>query len=118
MSFSIYPWDIRAWRMALRTAGFPGYALLALLLGTMLQTADVTGAGGGAGHASPTSILLVRLPLTLAALLFLLFNPRISRIAIDDVRLVFLLFAMLYLTSTLWSARPIVTLGKSVEIIL
>jgi O-antigen ligase len=60
----------------------------------------------------------VRLPLTLVALLFLLFNPRISRIAIGDARFVFLLFAMLYLTSTLWSVHPIVTLGKSVEIIL
>lgn len=118
MRFSIYPWNLRAWRASLRDAGLPGYALLALLLAAMLQTPDVTGAGGGAGHASPGSILFIRLPLTLIALLFLLFQPRISRISIGDTRFVFLLFALLYMASTLWSAHPIVTLGKSVEILL
>lgn len=96
----------------------PGYALLALLLGTMLQTADVVGAGGGAGHTSSTIILLVRLPCTLLAMLFLLARPRISRLSPRDSRFIFFMFAMLYLTSTLWSAHLVVTLGKSVEILL
>lgn len=118
MRFTIYPWNLRAWRTSLRTAGLPGYALLALLLAAMIQTPDITGAGGGAGHASSGSILLVRLPFTLIALLLLLFRPRISRISVGDTRFAFLLFGLLFMASTLWSAHPIVTLGKSVEIVL
>ena len=118
MFFSIYPWSLRAWRSALRTAGFPGFALLCLLLGTMLQTADASSAGSGAGHTSATLILLVRLPFTLLALFFLFVRPRISRVSITDSRFVFLIFAVLYLTSTLWSEHIPVTLGKAVEIML
>ncbi len=113
---SIYPWDLSAWRTALRVAGLPGYALLALLLGAILQVADTS--GQGAGHASAGAILYVRFPLSLVALLLLLFHPRIVRVKLTDTRFPFLAFGILFAVSVLWSEQPLGTLGKSVEILL
>lgn len=115
---SIYPWDLRSWRAAFKTAGFPGYALFALLFGSMVQYLDVTGVGGGAGHASAASLLLIRTPMCLAAFLLLLYRPRIARPKLKDAGLLFLAFGALYFVSTVWSAVRIETLGKAVEILL
>lgn len=115
---SIYPWDLRSWRSAFRIAGLPGYALLALILGSMIQYLDVTGVGGGAGHASAASLLLIRTPMCLLAFLLLLFEPRIASLRLKDSRLLFLAFGLLYFVSTLWSAVRVETLGKAVEILL
>jgi O-antigen ligase len=118
LRISIYPWDIKNWRAALRMAGLPGYALLALLLGAMIQYADVTGVGGGPGHNSTASLVFVRGPLCVLALLLLLFQPRIARLRLMDARMLFLAFGALYLTSTLWSVQRLETLGKATEILL
>jgi O-antigen ligase len=116
MQFSIYPWDLRSWRAAFRVTGFPGLALLFLLLGAMLQVEDKS--GGGAGHSSAAAILLVRTPAIVLAFLLLLSRPRIGKIGITDVRFAYALFACLYLASTLWSQIPVQTLGKSAELLL
>ncbi|HEV2463834.1 MAG TPA: O-antigen ligase family protein [Acidobacteriaceae bacterium] len=115
---SIYPWDLRSWRSAFRIAGLPGYALLALLLGAMIQYLDITGVGGGAGHASASSLLLIRTPMCLGAFILLLYQPRIASLRLKDSGLLFLAFGSLYFVSTLWSAVRIETLGKAVEILL
>lgn len=113
---SIYPWDIQAWRSALRIAGIPGLALLSILLGTMIQYADPT--GGGPGHTSLVMLMLVRGPLCVLAFLLLLSQPRVPRLRLRDTRVVFLAFAILYLVSTLWSTEHAGTLGKATEIFL
>lgn len=113
---SIYPWNIKAWAAAFRTTGVLGMALLALLLGAMIQYA--TPDGGGPGHSSVKILVLVRGPMCLLALLLLLFRPRTTKLHLTDTRLLFLAFGALYLVSTLWSAIKIETLGKSVEILL
>jgi O-antigen ligase len=113
---SIYPWSLKAWSTAFRTTGVLGFALLALLLGAMIQYA--TPDGGGPGHSSVTILVLVRGPMCLLALLLLLFCPRTTKLYLSDTRLLFLAFGTLYLVSTLWSAIKIETLGKAVEILL
>lgn len=116
MRFTIYPWKLAAWRQAFSTAGLPGFALFALLLGTIFQIADST--QGGGGHSSKAMILLVRTPLVLAALMLVLYKPRFARVSLTDARFVFFLFAVLFSASTLWSAHRVITLGKSLEIVL
>lgn len=116
LRISIYPWNLRAWSRAFKITGVLGYALLALLLGAMIQYADAS--GGGPGHSSTTILLLVRGPMTLLALMLLLFHPRLSKLHLSDTRLLFLAFGILYLVSVLWSAIKIETLGKAVEILL
>ncbi|HXF11539.1 MAG TPA: O-antigen ligase family protein [Terriglobales bacterium] len=113
---SIYPWNAKAWALAFRTTGVLGFALLALLLGAMIQYA--TPDGGGPGHSPVKILVLVRGPMCLLALLLLLFRPRTTKLHLSDTRLLFLCFGALYLVSTLWSAIKIETLGKSVEILL
>lgn len=113
---SIYPWNVKAWASAFRATGVLGFALLALLLGAMIQYA--TSEGGGPGHSSVKILVLVRGPMCLLALLLLLFRPRTTKLRLSDTRLMFLGFGALYLVSTLWSAIKIETLGKSVEILL
>lgn len=115
LRISIYPWDLRAWSSAFKITGVMGFALLALLLGAMIQYAD---AGDGPGHSSTAILVLVRGPMTLIALMLLLFRPRIAKLRLSDTRLWFLGFGLLYLVSTIWSAIKIETLGKSVEILL
>lgn len=113
---TIFPWAFRSWGRALRTAGLPGLALQALLIGTMLQLSDITTTGPT--HTSLASLVLVRGPLALLALLLLLFRPRVAKVGIHDARLYFILFGCLYLVSLLWSQEPSGTLGKSLEILL
>lgn len=115
---SIYPWDLKSWREAFRIAGLPGYVLLALLLGSMIQYVDVTGVGGGAGHSSAASLLFIRTPLCLMAFILLLSQPRIASLRLKDSRLLFLAFGILYLVSSVWSAQRLETLGKATEILL
>jgi O-antigen ligase len=116
LKISIYPWDFRAWSLAFKTAGAPGIALFALLVGTLAQYADNT--GGGPGHTSNAVILFVRGPLCLLAFLVLLIKPRVATLKLTDARLPFLAFSILYFISILWSAEPVETLGKAVEIVL
>lgn len=113
---SIYPWNLRAWRTAFRATGVLGFALLALLLGAMIQYA--TPDGGGPGHSPVKILVLVRGPMCLLALLLLLFRPLTTKLRLTDTRLLFLGFGALYLVSTIWSAIKVETLGKSVEILL
>ncbi len=113
---SIYPWDLRAWKAAFKITGILGIALLALLIGAMVQYADAS--GGGPGHTGTAVLVIVRGPMTLLAFLLLLFNPRISKLRLSDTRLLFLAFGLLYLVSVLWSPLKIETLGKAVEILL
>ncbi|MGB7191646.1 MAG: O-antigen ligase family protein [Acidobacteriaceae bacterium] len=113
---SIFPWNLGAWFGAFRTTGTVGFALLALLLGAMIQYA--TPDGGGPGHSSVKILVLVRGPMCLLALLLLLSRPRTTKLHITDTRLLFLAFGALYLVSTLWSAIKVETLGKAVEILL
>jgi O-antigen ligase len=113
---TIFPWAFRSWGRALRTAGLPGLALQALLIGTMLQLSDI--ATTGPTHTSTASLVLVRGPLALLALLLLLFRPRVAKVGLHDARLYFILFGLLYLVSLLWSQEPAGTLGKSLEILL
>lgn len=115
LRISIYPWSFKAWSSAFRVTGVLGVALLALLLGAMIQYAD---AGSGPGHSSIAILVLVRGPMCLLALLVLLFHPRVAKLRISDTRLLFLAFGALYLVSVLWSAIKIETLGKAVEILL
>ena len=116
MRFTIYPWDLKSWRSAFRIAGLPGVALFFLLLGAMLQVADLT--GGGAGHSSAKFMLAIRMPALLLAFLILLFRPRIAPMRLTDIRLGYAAFALLYLASTLWSEQPVATVGKSMELLL
>jgi exopolysaccharide production protein ExoQ len=118
LRISIYPWDVRNWRTAFRIAGVPGYVLLALLLGSMIQYVDVTGVGGGPGHASAASLLFIRGPLCIIAFILLLSQPRVASLRLMDSRFLFLAFGTLYLVSTLWSAQRLETLGKAIEILL
>lgn len=113
---SILPWNVKAWSSAFKTAGVVGFALLALLIGAMIQYA--TPNGGGPGHSSTAILVLVRGPMCVLALLLLLFRPRTTKLHITDTRLLFLAFGALYLVSTLWSAIKIETLGKATEILL
>jgi exopolysaccharide production protein ExoQ len=113
---SIYPWNLRAWSRAFKITGLLGYALLALLLGAMIQYADAS--GGGPGHSSTAILVLVRGPMTLLAMMLLLFHPRLAKLRLSDTRLLFFAFGLLYLVSVLWSAIRIETLGKAVEILL
>ncbi len=117
MQFTIYPWDIKSWRLAFRVSGLPGVALFFLVLGAMLQTADVSG-GGVAGHSSLSALLLVRTPAALLALLVLLSRPRIASIRITDLRFAYAAFACWYFASSLWSQGRIQTIGKSTELLL
>ncbi|HEX5234682.1 MAG TPA: O-antigen ligase family protein [Silvibacterium sp.] len=116
LRISIYPWNLKAWSSAFRVTGVLGVALLALLLGAMIQYADAS--GGGPGHSSTAILVLVRGPMTLLALMILLFHPRVAKLRISDTQLWFLLFGALYLVSTIWSAIKVETLGKAVEILL
>ncbi len=118
LRISIYPWDLRSWSAAFRIAGIPGYVLLALLLGALIQYVDVTGVGGGPGHASAASLLFVRAPLCIAAFILLLSQPRVASLRLKDARFLFLAFGLLYFVSTLWSAQKLETLGKATEILL
>ncbi|MGC2213921.1 MAG: O-antigen ligase family protein [Silvibacterium sp.] len=118
LRISIYPWDLRNWAAAFRIAGIPGYVLFALLLGSLIQYADVTGVGGGPGHASSASLLFVRTPLCIAAFILLLSQPRVASLRLKDARFLFLAFGLLYFVSTLWSAQRLETLGKATEILL
>lgn len=118
LRISVYPWDLRNWATAFRIAGLPGYVLLALLLGSLIQYADVTGVGGGPGHASAASLYLIRGPLCITAFILLLSQPRVASLRLTDSRLLFLAFGLLYFVSTLWSAQRFETLGKSTEILL
>lgn len=113
---SVYPWAIDTWVASFRMTGLLGLALLALLLGAMIQFADA--AGGGPGHSSTAILVLVRGPMTLLALMLLLFHPRVAPLRLTDTRLLFLAFGLLYFVSTLWSEMPVETLGKAVEILL
>lgn len=116
MRFTVFPWDLKAWRSAFRIAGMPGIALFFLLLGAMLQIADTS--GGGAGHSSSAAILLIRTPAIVIAFLVLLFRPRIGRIQLSDMRFAYAAFAFLYLASALWSEQRIQTIGKAAELLL
>lgn len=116
MRFTIYPWHMKSWRSAFRIAGLPGVALFFLLLGIMLQIADVTGVG--AGHSDTKLLLLIRAPATLLAFLILLYRPRIAPLRVTDIRFAYAAFAILYMASTLWSAQPVSTVGKSTELLL
>lgn len=116
LRISIYPWNLRAWTRAFKITGVLGYALLALLLGAMIQFAEASSMGPG--HTSATMLLLVRGPMCVTALLLLLFHPRVAKLRLSDTRLLFLAFGTLYLVSVLWSALKIETLGKAVEILL
>jgi O-antigen ligase len=118
LRISIYPWDLRNWSAAFRIAGIPGYVLLALLLGSMIQYVDVTGVGGGAAHASSASLMFIRAPLCITAFILLLYQPRVASLRLKDARLLFLAFGLLYFVSTLWSAQRLETLGKATEILL
>lgn len=112
---SIYPWDLKAWSSAFRITGVMGIALLALLLGAMIQYAE---AGDGPGHTSTAILVLVRGPMTLLATMILLFHPYFAKLRLSDTRLYFFAFGLLYLVSTIWSAIKVETLGKAVEILL
>jgi O-antigen ligase len=116
MQFSIYPWDLKTWRVAFSVSGLPGIALLLLLLGAMLQVEDLS--GGGAGHSSAAAILLIRTPAIVLAFLLLFSHPRIAATRVTDLRFAYAAFAGLYFLSTLWSHIPIQTLGKSAELLL
>jgi O-antigen ligase len=118
LRISIYPWDLRNWSAALRIAGIPGYVLLALLLGSLIQYADITGVGGGPGHASSASLFFIRGPLCVIAFVLLLSQPRVASLRLKDSRFLFLAFGILYFVSTLWSAQKLETLGKATEILL
>src|SRR4051794_27976227 len=110
MHFSIYPWDLKSWRSAFRIAGLPGVALFCLILGAMIQVADTS--GGGAGHANPKLIILVRTPATVIAFLLLLYRPRFAKVRLSDMRFAYAAFAILYLVSSLWSEQRVQTIGK------
>jgi O-antigen ligase len=116
LRISIYPWNLKAWARAFKITGILGYALLALLLGAMIQFAEASSMGPG--HTSATMLLLVRGPMCVTALLLLLFHPRFAKLHLSDTRLLFLAFGTLYLVSVLWSEIRIETLGKAVEILL
>lgn len=116
MHFTIYPWDFKSWRSAFRVTGLPGIALFCLLIGAMFQVADTT--GGGAGHSSAKAILLVRTPAIVIAFLVLLFRPRVAKIRAFDLRFAYGLFALMYLSSALWSQEKVQTIGKAAELLL
>jgi O-antigen ligase len=117
MRITIYPWDIKSWRAAFRASGLPGVALFLLVLAAMLQTAGVSG-GGVAGHSSSMTLILIRTPAAMLALLLLLFRPRIASLRITDLRFAYAAFACLYFVSALWSQERIQTIGKSTELVL
>ena len=116
MRFPILPWNIRAWRSAFTAAGFPGWALLCLMIASSASVLDF--GKGKQMHESLLSILLIRGPFSFAALIFVLVKPRIAKVGMRDLSFWFAAFSFLYLTSCLWSSDPLATLGKSFEMIV
>lgn len=116
MRFSILPWNFRAWHSALAAAGFPGWALLCLMIASLGSALDF--GQGKQMHQSVLAILLIRAPFSITALIFVLAKPGIAKVGMRDLRFWFAVFSFLYLASCLWSSDPIITLGKSFEMIV
>jgi O-antigen ligase len=111
---SIYPWDLRSWKVAFGQAGISGFAMMALLVAGFAQLPDSS--GQPAAHASQATLWLIRGPLVLTSALLISFVPRFSRIGIRDLRFWFLLFTVYFTVSTVWSYSPVTTLGKGFEL--
>ncbi|HMD77933.1 MAG TPA: O-antigen ligase family protein [Terracidiphilus sp.] len=116
MRFSILPWNFRAWRSAFAAAGFPGLALLCLMIASLGSALDF--GQGKQMHQSVLAILLIRAPFSITALIFVLAKPGIAKVGMRDLRFWFAVFSFLYLASCLWSSDLIITLGKSFEMIV
>ena len=116
MRFSILPWNFRAWHSAFAAAGFPGWALLCLMIASLGSALDF--GQGKQMHQSVLAILLIRAPFSITALIFVLAKPGIAKVGMRDLRFWFAVFSFLYLASCLWSSDLIITLGKSFEMIV
>lgn len=90
--------------------------MLALLVADFVQLSDDP--GQLAAHASTLTLVLIRGPLSLLALLIVIFYGHWSKLRLGDLRLWSLIFACFYVLSTAWSTYPLVTLGKGFEILL
>jgi O-antigen ligase len=113
--FTFLPWDIYSWKTALAWSGTSGLAMLALLLAEFVQVQDPNAA---TMHSSTVTIWLIRAPLTFVAAMLLLSQPVFPKLAIRDLRLWFLMYAVYYAFSTLWSTSPLITAGKAFELIV
>jgi O-antigen ligase len=69
-------------------------------------------------HQGVLAIMLIRAPFSIAALIFVLGKLRIAKVGMRDLRFWFAVFSFYYLASCLWSSDPIITLGKSFEMIV
>jgi O-antigen ligase len=97
-------------------AGTPGLAMLALLIADFVQLPDDP--GQLSAHASTLTLILIRGPLSLLALLIAVFYGHWTKLRLSDLRLWSLIFAVFYVLSTAWSTYPFATLGKGFEILL
>jgi O-antigen ligase len=112
---SVYPWDMRSWKIAFRQAGLSGAAMIMLLLADFVQIPDTP--GQLTVHASKTTLWLVRGPLVLCAALIIGFLPRFARLSMRDLRFWFLVFTVYFAASLVWSYSPVATMGKALELV-
>ena len=112
---SILPWSIAAWKRDLRITGVAGLALLSLQIAEFgqLEPSLVHKL-----HESQISLLVFRVPFTVAAFLLLLVGPQYRRVRLRDFSAGFLLFTIYFLVSSIWSTEPFVTLGKGAELLI
>lgn len=114
--FTLFPWDLSAWKLALNLSGIPGVAMLLLLLAGMVQIPEDSAISGM--HASPVTIWFIRAPLTFAAGLLVLSGRSFSKLNWNDLRFWFLIYAILFAASVLWSTSPAGTAGKALELLI
>ncbi len=112
---SILPWSIGAWRRDLRITGLPGVALLSLQVAEFGQLEPRL---VHKLHESLSSLLVFRIPFTLAAFLLLFIRPQYRKVTLRDFSGWFLLYALYFLVSSAWSTEPIMTVGKGIELLL
>lgn len=114
MQLSIFPWNLRAWSRLIRATGYPGLAVIALLIAEFGQF----GNAAISAHSSTTALVLIRGPFTVLAILLLLVNFKPPTFRVKSFSTAFLVFGIFFLISTAWSEEPVATFGKAVEILV
>lgn len=109
------PWDLNSWIRAFRMAGIPGLAILCLLIAEMVQLTDTT---APTAHEGAMTLVLVRGPFTLLALLLWLYKPVMPKLRLWDFQLWYLVWVLWFCISVSWSTDRTITLGKGVELLV
>ena len=112
---SILPWSIGAWIRDIQITGFAGLALLSLQIAEFgrFKPGLVHHAHEGLG-----SLLVFRVPFTLAAFILLIASLQFRKVRLRIFSGWFLLYAIYFLVSSIWSTAPVMTFGKGTELLI